>query len=111
LHASSNYLGISLFLDGFRPREVRRFSRGDQDCSGPWALGPERLRVRMVGFEPTFSSTPSWRIASLSYILIQRLQSAQWELNPRVPHGKRVGFRYIMGAFNFAELSKTTGRQ
>jgi hypothetical protein len=65
----------------------------------------------MVGFEPTFSSTPSWRIASLSYILMRCYKSAQWELNPRVPHGKRVGFRYIMGAKMIAALSKSTHRQ
>ncbi len=27
------------------------------------------VTVRMAGFEPAFSSTPSWRIARLSYIL------------------------------------------
>jgi hypothetical protein len=62
----------------------------------------------MVGFEPTVSSTPSWRIASLSYILNK---SARWELNPRVPHGKRVGFRYITGAKPSAELSKSARDQ
>jgi hypothetical protein len=35
----------------------------------------------MVGFEPTFSSTPSWRIASLSYILI---------LHFKAPSGSRT---------------------
>src|SRR5262249_25222983 len=30
----------------------------------------EQSSVRMVGFEPTLSSTPSWRISRLSYILI-----------------------------------------
>src|SRR5262245_63201343 len=42
----------------------------------------------MVGFEPTFSSTPSWRIAKLSHILIQ---SVQGDLNPRIHHGKVAG--------------------
>ena len=32
--------------------------------------------VRMAGFEPAFSSTPSWRIARLSYILKQTVPAA-----------------------------------
>ena len=56
----------------------------------------------MVGFEPTFSSAPCWRIARLSYILsafqsaIRNPQSAipqsvQGDLNPRIHHGKVAG--------------------
>ena len=42
----------------------------------------------MVGFEPTISSTPSWRIARLSHILNQ---SVQGDSNPRIHHGKVAG--------------------
>ena len=42
----------------------------------------------MVGFEPTLSSTPSWRIPRLSYIL---KRSVQRDLNPRIHHGKVAG--------------------
>jgi hypothetical protein len=45
-------------------------------------------QVRMVGFEPTLSSTPSWRIPGLSYILSE---SVQGDLNPRIHHGKVAG--------------------
>lgn len=34
------------------------------------------------------------------------MQSAQRELNPRFRHGEAVGYRYIMGAKQFAKLSK-----
>ena len=33
----------------------------------------------MAGFEPTFSSTPSWRIARLSYILSETVPAAGLE--------------------------------
>ena len=54
----------------------------------------------MVGFEPTLSSTPSWRIPRLSHILKldDDCQSVQWELNPHIHHGKVAGGRYIMDA-------------
>lgn len=35
------------------------------------------------------------------------LQSAQRELNPHIRHGKATGCRYIMGAIECAELSKS----
>ena len=40
------------------------------------------------------------------------MQSAQWESNPHIRHGKAVGCRYIMGAWLEARLSKieSTGR-
>ena len=40
------------------------------------------------------------------------IQSAQWESNPHIRHGKAVGYRYIMGAWLEAGLSKieSTGR-
>ncbi len=45
-------------------------------CSHPVNSGPlyplsykAKYSIRMAGFEPAFSSTPSWRIARLSYIL------------------------------------------
>lgn len=36
----------------------------------------------------------------------ERMRSAQRESNPRVRHGKAVGYRYIMGTYADAELSK-----
>ena len=33
-------------------------------------------------------------------------QSTQWESNPRFRHGEAAGYRYIMGAWLEAELSK-----
>lgn len=58
-------------------------------------------KVRMVGFEPTLSSTPSWRIARLSHILSK---SVQGDLNPRIHHGKVAGCHYIMDAKQFRRL-------
>jgi hypothetical protein len=51
--------------------------------SNPHPLGNNQARyryatpqesVRMAGFEPALSSTPSWRIAKLSHILIPERQ-------------------------------------
>ena len=35
-------------------------------------------------------------------------QSTQWESNPRFRHGKAAGYRYIMGAWLEAKLSKSS---
>ena len=37
-------------------------------------------------------------------------QSTQWESNPRFRHGEAAGYRYIMGAWLEAELSKISRR-
>jgi hypothetical protein len=49
----------------------------------------------MVGFEPTLSSTPSWRIAKLSHILNQ---SGKWELNPPFHVGNVADCQYPIAA-------------
>lgn len=35
-----------------------------------------------------------------------KIESAQWESNPHIRHGKAVGCRYIMGACLVSELPK-----
>ena len=48
------------------------------------------MSVRMAGFEPAFSSTPSWRIARLSYILKQgTVQVAEAMFHASEDHGQR----------------------
>ena len=53
--------------------------------------------VRMAGFEPAFSSTPSWRIARLSYILT-RGSSGGW--------GRTSGLRVFSAALLPPELHR-----
>ena len=62
-----------------------------------------RNAVGVVRFELTISCSQGRRIPRLSHtphLSIQR------ELNPHFRHGKPVGFRYIMDANVFIELSK-----
>ena len=84
-------------------------------------------RAPLTGFEPATSTLTEWRASRLLYKGVpehpmgvepiqlpwedSRLplhhgcipQSAQWESNPHIRHGKAVGCRYIMGAnFNSA---------
>jgi len=37
---------------------------------------------------------------------LRKIESAQWESNPHIRHGKAVGCRYIMGAWLVFELPK-----
>ena len=62
------------------------------------------MSVRTVGLEPTISCSRGTRNTRLSHVLI--IESAQRESNPHVRHGKAIGYRYIMGAWLEAELSK-----
>jgi hypothetical protein len=102
---------------------------------------PPQCKVRMAGFEPAVSCArrPCYARCPAEYQaflhpacepdahrvagqcshagprndLHGTLKSAQRELNPRFLHGKQVGFRYIMGALWYAELSmnKSTERE
>lgn len=57
----------------------------------------QTVSVRMAGFEPAFSSTPSWRIARLSYILRSN-SSGGW--------GRTSGLRVFSAALSPPELHR-----
>jgi hypothetical protein len=83
----------SLFLSC--PGRIRTCTRlGNNQPHNHCATGHQ---VRMVGFEPTISSTPNWRIAKLSHILLLRERPGGFE----PPHPPWQGGRlpsYIMDA-------------
>ena len=56
-----------------------------------------------AGIEPAISCAQGTRNTRLSHVLNM---SVQRESNPHFRHGKAAGYRYIMGAWLEAELSK-----
>lgn len=66
-------------------------------ASAGWRTVPSSPREPPVGIEPTRPPYQSGRLP-LHHKGFHSIQSAQWESNPHIRHGKATGSRYIMGA-------------
>ena len=74
-------------------------SAGVEPASPGWRPGAFAARPRARAVYP-------WKERASMPAALRKTESAQWESNPHIRHGKAVGCRYIMGACLVIELPK-----